>query len=81
VAETDYLKSFFGLRRKNTVSEVPYFEDLINDYQKGIISKSAFNQLLLKDEKLREWFQLHQILEKSSKNNNGGLQRQRKSDG
>ncbi|MCU0370124.1 MAG: hypothetical protein MUC31_01810 [Bacteroidales bacterium] len=63
------------------MSELTYFEDLIHDYQKGIISKSAFNQLLLKDEKLRQWFQLHQILEKSAGDHEGGMQRQRKSDG
>lgn len=60
------------------MKDLQYCEVLIKDYTQGIISKGAFNQLLLKDEKLREWFQLHQIFEKTIMNDNGGMRLQRR---
>lgn len=44
--------------------QLPYYEILVNMYYQGEIDKGVFNQMLLQDKQLRNWFQIYKILEK-----------------
>ena len=61
------------------MENIPYYEILVEDVYQGRISISVFNQLMLKDEKLREWYQFHRELDKSLKKNCDGRSNKRKS--
>lgn len=54
------------------MENIPYYEILVDDVYQGRISISAFNQLMLKDDKLRIWYQFNRELGKSLKKDRGG---------
>jgi hypothetical protein len=53
------------------MENIPYYEILVDDVYQGRISISVLSQLMLKDDKLRVWYQFHRELEKSLKKNRG----------
>jgi hypothetical protein len=61
------------------MENIPYYEALVDALYAKQITKGAFNQLMLKDENLREWYQFHRELEKSLKKDSSGYCNKRKS--
>jgi len=44
--------------------ELPYYEIPVNMYYQGEIDQGVFNQMLLRDKRLRNWYRIYQELEK-----------------
>jgi hypothetical protein len=44
------------------MKRIPYYEMIVNQYYTGEISKTEFEKLCAKDEKLRKWAEYHRIL-------------------
>ena len=47
--------------------EIPHYEQIINMLHEGQITKTAFNQLLLQNQELRNLWEHYQMLEKALK--------------
>ena len=47
--------------------QLPYYEILVNMYSQGEIDQGIFNQMLLRDKRLRNWYRIYQEVEKALK--------------
>ncbi|MCK9401481.1 MAG: hypothetical protein M0Q51_16000 [Bacteroidales bacterium] len=46
---------------------IPHYEQIINMFHDGRITNTTFNQLLLQDHEMRQWWEHYKILDKALK--------------